>query len=199
MFVVLLLLAAIFLPGCSSTPKADKSPAETQSKPAFPLKITQFYSDPTVVRGSAAKVNLCYGVEGAKTVTLDPPVERLWPTIARCFEVNPTATTTYTITAEDGAGGKVSQKTIVQFGPPAAKILEVSVNALEIKAGEVFPFCVSAVHVKSWNLSAGKWRTPPTEKGGCALDYPKVTTTYVITATGPMGETDTERVTVTVK
>jgi hypothetical protein len=88
---------------------------------------------------------------------------------------------------------------MIQLGPPAAKIIEVSVNALEIKAGEAFPFCVRAINVKSWKLSAGEWRTPPDSKGGCAVDYPKQTPTYVITVVGALGETDTERVTATVK
>jgi hypothetical protein len=182
--------------GCSPSPKGT---AETKSAPVFPLKITQFYSEPSVIRGGSEKAKLCYGVEGAKTVTLDPPVDRLWPAAVRCVEVSPRESTTYTLTAEDERGTKVSAKAMVQVGPPAAKIVEVSVNALEIKAGEAFPFCVAAINVKSWKLSTGQWRTPPGSKGGCVVDYPKVTTTYVITAVGALGETDTERVTATVK
>lgn len=194
-------LAVLFLVLCGacSNPPKSTSEAKPVEKPVFPLKITQFYSDPSVIRGAGEAAKLCYGVEGAKTVTLDPPVERLWPSPVRCFDVQPKATTTYTLTAEDGRGGKVSQKTMIQIGPPAAKIIEVSVNALEIKSGEAFPFCVRAINVKSWKLSAGEWRTPPDSKGGCAVDYPKQTTTYVITAVGALGETDTERVTATVK
>lgn len=191
--MALVVLIGLVLAACKPAEKAPEPMA-----PVFPLKITQFYAEPAVMRGTE-KVMLCYGVEGAKTVTLDPPVERLWPSPVRCIEIRPTATTTYTLTAEDGRGGKASQKAIVQMGPPVAKIVEVSVNALEIAAGEAFPFCVRSVNVKSWKLSAGQWRTPPDAKGGCAVDYPKVTTTYVITAAGELGETDTERVTATVK
>ncbi len=43
---------------------------------------------------------LCYGVENAKTVKLDPPVASLKPTYRNCIEIAPTRTTTYTITAE---------------------------------------------------------------------------------------------------
>lgn len=176
----------------------DSAAPVVASAPVFPLKITQFYSDPAVIRG-AGSVNLCYGVEGATTVTLDPPVERLWSAMSRCFEVNPKTTTTYTLTAEDGRGNKVSQKTMVQVGPASVKIVEVSVNALTVKPGESFPFCVRAINAVSWKLSAGSWRAAPDSKGGCVVDYPKRTTTYVITAVGALGETDTERVTVTVQ
>jgi hypothetical protein len=119
--------------------------------------------------------------------------------MVRCFEVNPKATTTYTLTAENDRGGKVSQKTMVQIGPPSVKIVEVSVNALTIKRGESFPFCVRGINATSWKLSAGEWRTPPDSRGGCAVDHPTKTTTYVITAVGAMGETDSERITATVQ
>jgi hypothetical protein len=191
------LALVLLLSGCSKEAPGAKS-AQDPPVPVTPLKITQFYSDPAVIRG-AGKANLCYGVEGAAKVSVDPPVDRVWPAMSHCFEVTPKATTTYTLTAEDSNGTKVSQKTMVQVGPAGVKIVEVSVNALTIKSGESFPFCVRAINAKSWTLSAGKWRNPPDSRGGCAVDNPKQTTTYIITATGAMGETDTERVTATVQ
>lgn len=47
---------------------------------------------------------LCYGVVNAKTVKLDPPVEDLKPSFRHCLDISPKRTTTYTITADDGAG-----------------------------------------------------------------------------------------------
>jgi hypothetical protein len=190
-------LALILLSACSGS-KPPAAGTNQDKKPAFDLKITQFYSDPAVVRGSG-KANLCYGVEGATKVTLDPPVEDMWPSMVRCFEVTPKTTTTYTLTAENASGQKVTQKTMIQVGPPTVKIVEVSVNSMTVKAGESFPFCVRAINAVKWTLSAGQWRTPPDSRGGCAVDYPKQTTTYVITAIGAMGETDSERVTATVQ
>lgn len=43
------------------------------------------------------------GLINAYAAKLDPPVEPVWPTISRCFEVTPAATTTYKLTA-DGDG-----------------------------------------------------------------------------------------------
>jgi hypothetical protein len=47
---------------------------------------------------------LCYGVVNAKTVKLDPPVENIKPSFRHCLDISPKHTTTYTITADDGAG-----------------------------------------------------------------------------------------------
>ena len=157
-----------------------------------------FYASPSTLRdGEPSK--LCYSTEAATAVTLDPPIERMWPALSRCFEINPKKTTTYTLTATNAAGQKTTATTKATVGPPSVKILEVSVNALEIASGEAFPFCVKARNAASWKLSAGQWRTPPGPSGGCAVDRPTKTTTYTITAVGAMGETDTERVTATVK
>jgi len=69
-----LVAAAAFSVACSRAPQ----PPSTQATPAKPeVRITQFYAQPVLARGE--KTSLCYGVENAKTVKLDPPVERVWP------------------------------------------------------------------------------------------------------------------------
>jgi hypothetical protein len=63
------------------------------------VRILQFYAESTeIARGQ--KTLLCYGVVNAKTMRLDPPEERVWPAVSRCFEVAPSTTTRYTLTAE---------------------------------------------------------------------------------------------------
>jgi hypothetical protein len=57
-------------------------------------------------RGQIA--HLCYGVENAKTVKLEPPVEDIKPSYHHCMEISPKTTTTYTITADDGKGNTKS-------------------------------------------------------------------------------------------
>ncbi|MGI9073458.1 MAG: hypothetical protein ACR2JB_19600 [Bryobacteraceae bacterium] len=57
---------------------------------------------------------LCYGVLNAKTVKVDPPVEQLKPSYHHCFEIAPKKTTTYTITADDGAGHAKSESLTIQ-------------------------------------------------------------------------------------
>jgi hypothetical protein len=67
--------------------------------------ILSFYASPGAIhRGESAQ--LCYGVSNAKAVTLDPPVAEMWPSASRCFDISPTKTTNYTLTATDAQGNK---------------------------------------------------------------------------------------------
>ena len=67
------------------------------------LTILNFYSTPTVIHhGESA--TLCYGVSNAHTVRIEPPVENVWPSLARCVEVIPKRNTAYKLIAEDDKG-----------------------------------------------------------------------------------------------
>ncbi len=57
---------------------------------------------------------LCYSVENAKTVKLDPPIAQIKPSYRNCLEIAPKTTTTYTITAEDGKGHTKSESLTVR-------------------------------------------------------------------------------------
>jgi hypothetical protein len=72
------------------------------------LAIQNFYATPGVAhRGET--VQLCYGVANAKTVTLEPQSNPVWPSYSRCVDVNPTKTTTYTLTISDASGNTKTQ------------------------------------------------------------------------------------------
>jgi hypothetical protein len=61
------------------------------------------------------RTNLCYGVENAASVKIDPPVgEETKPMYRHCIEIAPTKTTTYTITADDGKGHTKSESLLIQ-------------------------------------------------------------------------------------
>jgi hypothetical protein len=78
------------------------------------VKIMNFTISPGLL-GRGEKANLCYGVSNAKTVTIEPkPDENVWPSLARCVEASPKQTTTYTLTATDGAGHTEQQALTVQ-------------------------------------------------------------------------------------
>jgi len=72
------------------------------------LKILSFYATPGLIR-RGEKALLCYGVVNARTVRLDPPAERIWPSASRCFTVIPNRETRYTLTAEDAEGRTVTE------------------------------------------------------------------------------------------
>lgn len=67
------------------------------------LAIQNFYASPGTIRRGES-VQLCYGVANAKTVKLEPQSNPVWPSYSRCVDVNPTKSTTYTLTIADAAG-----------------------------------------------------------------------------------------------
>lgn len=77
------------------------------------LAIQNFYATPGVVhRGET--VQICYGVANAKTVTLEPQSNPVWPSHSRCVDVKPAKTTTYTLTIADASGNTKTQTLEVQ-------------------------------------------------------------------------------------
>lgn len=159
---------------------------------ASPVLITMFYAYPANPP-AGEKTSLCYGVENATAVRLEPAVESVWPSISRCFEI-PSKAQTYTLTAERG-GERVSQSVTVRSGAPLVKILEVSINKLDFVSGEQATVCYKARNAAQVTIQPGAWIGPHRPDLGCIEDRPHRTTTYTVTATGAGGDTDSERVT----
>lgn len=77
------------------------------------FEILNFYAYPGVIqRGDST--TLCYSVSNAKSVTLEPQSNAVWPAFERCVSVSPKKTTTYTFTATDAAGNKKSATAMVE-------------------------------------------------------------------------------------
>lgn len=77
------------------------------------FEILGFYANPvSIPRGDSA--DLCYSVSNAKTVRLEPQTHPVWPAFSHCVQVAPRSTTTYTLTAEDGAGHTQVAKAVVE-------------------------------------------------------------------------------------
>lgn len=77
------------------------------------FEILSFYASPGVIR-RGDDVTLCYGVSNAKSVTLQPQSNPVRPSQARCVNVAPQKTTTYTLTATDAAGNTKSSSVTVE-------------------------------------------------------------------------------------
>jgi hypothetical protein len=68
------------------------------------FEILGYSANPAVVR-AGERSSLCYSVSNAKSVEIEPqPDEPVWPAFARCVNVTPRKTTTYTLTIGDGGG-----------------------------------------------------------------------------------------------
>ena len=72
------------------------------------LKILQFYAREREI-APGEKSLICYSVVNATAVRLDPPVEKVWPAVSRCFTVTPAQSTRYTLTAKGRTHTSVSE------------------------------------------------------------------------------------------
>ena len=197
MYLLLAMLLAIFLTGCSSSEPSKSAPATAPAK-AAPPAISQFYAQPAAIpKGS--KGLLCYSVENATAVRLDPPVERVWPAMSRCFEVTPDKMTAYTLTAESADGQTVSKSVTVQVGPRAPKILSVTLSAQEVASGEIVTICYKAENATSVSITPSDLPAQSSPSTGCVTVKPRATTTYTVTVKGAGGQSDTERAVVKVR
>jgi hypothetical protein len=92
--------------------QVPENPSEWNANPMAiygkSLKILQFYAREREVAPNE-KALICYGVINATAVRLDPPAEKVWPAVNRCFDVTPSATTRYTLTADGPEHTTVSQ------------------------------------------------------------------------------------------
>jgi hypothetical protein len=78
------------------------------------LKILDFYASAgTIRRGQQATI--CYGVNDAQSVRIDPPVEQLHPAVSHCFQVAPRRDTEYKLTAADRSGHALSQSLTIRI------------------------------------------------------------------------------------
>jgi hypothetical protein len=189
--------------GCSNAAKPAAPPAAKTAEARLPdpVRITQFYATAARVHPGEQEL-LCYGVENARAVWLSPPRRELSAAYSRCVEVTPAATTAYELTAE-GRDGKTATGRLtvtVAAAPPAApraRVVEVTVSALSVTAGQPVSICYTVensteVRIEPIHFDGG---AKPTN---CALDQPRQTTTYIVTAKGASSQ-DTEKVTVAVQ
>jgi len=195
-------LAAVsaLLSGCDS-PKHSEPPAPakqaTESSSTEDAKITQLYATESKV-AKGENTLLCYGVENASAVWLDPGHKELSAALSRCIEVTPGADTTYVLSAQSPGGKTVTRELKIAAGAARVRIQNVNVSAVEVKAGDLVSICYTVSNATHVTIDPLKHRAGADPKG-CATDQPRKTTTYTITAIGPAGDADKQSVTVRVK
>jgi hypothetical protein len=189
-------LATLLLASCGTTNRTKS--AEEKSTPAEPsVKITQFYaSKPSVPKGETSL--LCYGVDGAAKVRVEPPVEQLSPALSRCFEVKPETTTEYTLIAEGRDGTTAKETVSVQVGGARPQLFDMQINKEEVRAGEEVRFCFQARNATTVRGSPGKFLRGGKPDKDCLMDNPTKTTTYNITISNAQNLTDSANITVEV-
>lgn len=193
----LALAACAILAACSGpVEKPEPSPAVEAAK----VKITQFYASAgTVTRGQ--EVTICYGVENAETVRIEPAIRELRPSFNRCFAIAPVKTGIYRLTAA-GPGGEDSAELAIQVLPPEAprapSLIPVFVaNQTEVQKGQSVTLCYSVEGADQVSLDPPVKELEP--KARCFTITPEATTTYTLRATGDGGRSEAKKLEVTVK
>jgi hypothetical protein len=161
------------------------------------VKIEQFYARSGQITDAENTV-ICYGVRNARTVRLEPPVEKLTPSLTRCFYVEPKQDTTYTLTAQgaDGTTDVVSFQVKVKPAPPVFRMLALSDKA--VPRGEVVTVCYGVERATGVRMEPGGMKLPAGMKN-CIRFYPKQTAEYTLVASGAAGQEQRERFKVAVK
>src|SRR5258708_10134587 len=119
LWIALAVAAGAVLSGCAGPEKRAEVPA---AAPAEGARITQFYTTQAqVARGETALV--CYGVQNAKAVWLEPPRHELSAALTRCVEVSPAADTNSKLTAGGEDRQAVSRDLRERGWPARAKIV----------------------------------------------------------------------------
>jgi len=193
----ILIASALFLIASCSRQVEHQA---TKTAPA--VRITQFYTNrPVLPKGE--KALLCYGVDGAKSVRLDPGARQLGVALSRCIEVEPKETTQYTLTADDGSGQPVSQTVEVKIGGALPKFTDLSISSRSVKPGQTVSFCFKSQNAVLAEGSQGKFfkshAQATKQSSDCLMDAPKRTTTYTITIRNAQGSSDEATMTVDVK
>jgi hypothetical protein len=80
------------------------------------LKILDFYAAPRTIH-PGERSTICYGVNAADRVRIDPPVEEIRPAISRCIQVAPAQTTDYKLSAQDRAGHTATASLTIKVAP----------------------------------------------------------------------------------
>ncbi len=196
---------AILFAGCSRAPQ----PKPKQAAPPPEIHVTQFYASPAAVpRGEVT--NLCYGVENAQSVRIEPPAGDTWPSPNRCVQTHPNRTTTYRLVASRSGAPDVVRSVTVQVLPPQPGHAATPVageggrgmirlflsSASEVARGQSSTLCYEVEGAESYRIEPAGPALPSAK--GCIVVQPPQTTTYTLTASGKGGATEHEQVRIVV-
>ncbi|MBW2406922.1 MAG: hypothetical protein JRF17_06100, partial [Deltaproteobacteria bacterium] len=176
----------VFLKG---TPGASVTITINSGKtPALPPEVSFSVNPQTVMPGESS--TLSWNVTDAHTISIDPSIGSVGPNGS--YEVFPTVTTTYTLTAV-GPGGTTAESVTVSVNFPLP-IVSISSDPEAILLGESSTLSWSSNYADTCVIEPG---IGSVDVNGSSSVSPTETTTYTITGTGP-GGTASADVTITV-
>jgi len=166
-----------------SRPKAAAEDWAKLKLPSGPgVKIQMFYAAPGIVQ-QGESASICYSVWNARSVKLEPPVEKVWPSINRCISVQPEETTTYRLTATGADGTTEAEEFTLPVAPAPPRFIMFAQSEKKVKAGDWFTFCYGVKYASRVRLQ------PPLAPVAVAPQYctrfrPPVSLDMTLEATG---------------
>jgi hypothetical protein len=167
-----------------------------------PVKITAFYARDGVVTEGGSTV-LCYGVSNAKSVRLDPPVEKISPSLNRCIGVRPRGETRYTLTAEGSDEQAVSESVTIRVGAdqsalPRITSFQIDGTKKDYSGQTVFSLSFGVQNAEEVSIDPPVFPTLHGAPSGQFSVKPDRTTTYTLIVKGKNGHVARQRLTVRV-
>lgn len=188
-----------------STPVPDP-PAARPAAPALaparpePAKVLQFYASPAKVAPGEETI-ICYGVENADTVRIEPEIRKLTPSRNRCFSFAPPKSATYRLTAA-GPAGRASATLTVTVEKPVEPDREMSLitlflaNQTWVPKGQAVTLCYGLEGADQVSLEPAVRELDPVSS--CFTVKMEQTTTFRLKAFG-RGRTEEKEITVEVR
>ena len=161
------------------------------------VRITQFYARSNEMTDADRNL-ICYGVENATTVRIDPPIENLFPSRNRCIWAEPKRNTTYTLYAEGADGSRESASLDLRVGPAPPHIQFVAVSHAVVHRGDAVTVCYGVDRASRVRLDPVGLNLPAVARN-CTRFYPRATFNYTLSAFGVEGQTDREKFSIRVK
>jgi hypothetical protein len=189
----------VLLAACSK--EQAPPPAAGKAKPKH-AKILQLAAGTNqVVKGES--LTLCYGVEDAKSVRLDPPEEELGVSRNRCIAVSPKKNTVYTLIAKGEDGEEVREQfpvSVVGAAPSSANaqqtLLIRSFDVMQGNPGQPTQLCYQTKGAVSVRINPAVKTLEPAESPRCFPISIASKTTFLLTASDAAGHIDRMQVTV---
>ncbi len=190
-FIKLQPILLVLLVACGSAPLSDHAKQQTSQR----ARILQFYGANTqVVKGQP--LTICYGVEDAQSVRMEPPEVELGLSRNRCFAVSPKQNTTYMLIAKGTDGQEVQQPFPVRVVAASQPVQLIrSFDVMPAKAGLSVNLCYQTKGVVSLTLSPALAPVEPAEHPLCVPVPITQQTTFLLTATDSSGNVDRMQVT----
>jgi hypothetical protein len=189
------------LVACSRLPEPPAQKAE-QKRP----KVLHFYASPGVTaRGDA--VTMCYGVENADRVSIEPNIRELKPSPNRCFSFSPEKSAIYKLTAA-GAGGEDSAQLAIEVKarapaqpavePEGSAVLNLLVaSAEDVAKGQPVTICYGVTEAISVRVEPPVRELQP--RSSCFAAPVEKTTTFTVIAVDKANKEHRRQITVRVR